>query len=584
MKKALSLIGAIAALTFCTLAAAQTTSSPAAPVQAPDAAALRGLFQAQAPAGVMPVGPPPAVAVAAPAAETPPVPQAQTTDVSLAGAPMVYGQWLFQGNFAQQSFRGSNPQYAISIGDSIDLNLWGAFSLQTQLVVDAQGNIFLPQVGPVRVAGIRNDELNDVVSRNIKRKYRENVEVYANLSASQPVKVFVGGGVRRPGLYAASASDSVLYFLDRAGGIDPRAGSYLDVRVIRADQSAVAINLYDFLNQGKLPLLQFHDGDTIFVGPLRSTASVTGLVARQSQFEFDGHIALTELLRMAGVSEQATNVRITRNRGSLRQAQYVAVGPSMEEFQIEGGDQVEVIADRLVGSILVTVEGEHAGSGQFVLPYKATLDDVLQQIKFSDQSNRSSVQLFRKSIAVRQKQMLDETLQKLEQAALSARSWTNEEASLRTQDSRLLLEFIDRARAVVPLGQLILPSDVDAHSIALEDGDIIRIPRVSNMVAVHGEVYLPNAFVYRSNATVSDYIDSAGGMSQSGNEDRVIIMSPSGEVRVSSYGGFSGGGKLKPGDEVLVLPKVDTKRFQFGKDVVQVLYQIAVAAGVVLRL
>ena len=51
-----------------------------------------------------------------------------------------------------------------------------------------------------------------------------------------------------------------------------------------------------------------------------------------------------------------------------------------------------------------------------------------------------------------------------------------------------MLQFIERARKVVPRGQLILPADVDPARIALEDGDVIRVPRASELVTVHGEV------------------------------------------------------------------------------------------------
>lgn len=570
-------------VTVLGIAHAQDATNPRLQ-QAEEVPATRPMFQsppAAAPAAAAALRSP---AVAAIPDMAPPVPQAQSTEVQLDGSLPVFGHWLFQGSFGQQSFRGFNPDYVLSIGDMVDLQLWGAFSLQTRLEVDAKGNIFVPQVGPIAVASVRNGDLNDVVSASVKRVYREDVGVYASLAASQPVKVFVGGGVRRPGLYAASASDSVLSFLDRAGGIDARAGSFLDVRLLRGGRQVTTLNLYDFLLQGSLPPLQFHDGDTLFVGPIKSTAKVTGMVARPAQFEFQGSLALRDLLQMAGVNEQATNVRITRNQGQLRQAEYLPLDAQADGFTVMGGDEIEVIADRLIGSILVSVQGELAGGGQFVFPYQSTLADLMARVQLSEQSNRHGVQLFRKSIAQRQKQVLELTLQKLEQAALSARSATREEAQLRAQDAQLLMQFVERARRVEPRGQLVLPPDTDLTKVALEDGDVIRIPRQSNTVAVHGEVYFPNSFVYSESITVTDYIKQAGGMTQYGNEDRVLVLAPSGEVRISRYGGMGGGGKLNAGDEVLVLPQIDAKRFQLTKDIFQVMYQIAIAAGVVVAL
>jgi hypothetical protein len=42
--------------------------------------------------------------------------------------------------------------------------------------------------------------------------------------------------------------------------------------------------------------------------------------------------------------------------------------------------------------------------------------------------------------------------------------------------------------------------------------------------------------------------------------------------------------RITPGDEVLVPPRVDKKTLQNATDVVQIIYQIAVAAAVVLRI
>jgi hypothetical protein len=251
---------------------------------------------------------------------------------------------------------------------------------------------------------------------------------------------------------------------------------------------------------------------------------------------------------------------------------------------VVNGDEIEVTADRLLGAIAVSVEGEHEGAGQYVLPYDATLQDLLDQMQFSAQSRPDAIQLYRVSVALRQKQVLDDLLRKLEQSVLSARSSTSEEASLRTQEAALVLQFVSRARTIQPRGQVILPERLDPAAIALEDGDVVRVPRMSNLVAVHGEVYLPNSFVWQARYDVADYIGQAGGVLQKSAEDRILIISQSGEIRTGTSGNWLRSQAVQPGDEIMVLPAVDPKRFQFAKDIVQIMYQTAVAAGVLVRL
>lgn len=70
----------------------------------------------------------------------------------------VFGAQMFNGRFAGQSFSGFNPEYQIAPGDKVQVRLWGTFTLDTTQTVDAQGNIFLPSLGPVRVQGVRTGE------------------------------------------------------------------------------------------------------------------------------------------------------------------------------------------------------------------------------------------------------------------------------------------------------------------------------------------------------------------------------------------------------------------------------------------
>ena len=106
------------------------------------------------------------------------------------------------------------------------------------------------------------------------------------LDSAQPVKVYVTGFVRNPGLYGGVTSDSLLNYLIKAGGVDPERGSYVDIVVKRGNRVRSNVNLYDFLLNGKLGLSQFADGDTIIVGPRQHTFSVQGDVFNSYDFEF----------------------------------------------------------------------------------------------------------------------------------------------------------------------------------------------------------------------------------------------------------------------------------------------------------
>lgn len=142
--------------------------------------------------------------------------------------------------------------YVIGLGDTIQVRLWGAFNFEGALTVDPKGNIFLPNVGPLKVTGVTNAQLNSLVESKIKEVYQANVNVYASLLQAQPVKVFVTGYVRNPGLYGGVASDSLLNYLSKAGGVDSDRGSYVDIIVKRGTKVRSRVNLYEFCSTASL--------------------------------------------------------------------------------------------------------------------------------------------------------------------------------------------------------------------------------------------------------------------------------------------------------------------------------------------
>lgn len=73
--------------------------------------------------------------------------------------------------------------------------------------MDAQGNVFIPKVGPVEVQGVKNQDLNGFISDAVKKVFLKNVGVYASLGGAEPVKVFVTGFVRKAGLFQGHSSD-----------------------------------------------------------------------------------------------------------------------------------------------------------------------------------------------------------------------------------------------------------------------------------------------------------------------------------------------------------------------------------------
>lgn len=498
----------------------------------------------------------------------------------------VFGAQLFTGAFANAGATQFNPDYLIATGDTLQVRLWGAFTFDAPLTVDPQGNIFLPHVGPVQVRGVRNAELQTTMDNAVRRTFRANVNSYASLAAAQPVRVFVGGNVARPGLYGGTSMDSLLHYLDQAGGIDTERGSFLAVQVKRGDTVRASFNLYDFLLKGSMPLLQLADGDVIFVPQRQGTVRVSGLAENAKRFEFASAEAPPTVAMLAAIAKplaQATHVRVVRNTGILKNTEYHPLADAAS-VALQNGDELEFTADKKPGTITVRVEGEHTSPQEYVLPYGTRLGSLLQQIQLSPDAEEQSVQLFRQSVKQRQKDMLATSLRSLEAALLTARSGSSDEARLRKDEAELTLQWVDRAKAIEPLGQVQVAQATQRAELLLENGDVLRIPRRDGLVLVSGEVLFPNAVAFESGMNLQDYIDRAGGYTQTADNSRVVLARRDGSFEQTDTTRLLASTTVRPGDQVLVLPRVDEKKRQFWKDMTQIIYQIAVSAKVVFGL
>ena len=506
----------------------------------------------------------------------------------------VFGAKLFTGAFARQGSTQFNPDYALSVGDKVQVRLWGAFEYDAVLTLDPKGNIFLPNAGPVQLLGVRNQDLQRLVDVALAKVFTSNVYSYASLAAAQPVRVFVGGNVQRPGLYSGTSMASLLNYLDQAGGIDPDRGSFLNVQIKRGQQVRATVNLYDFLLSGNLALTQLADGDVIFVAPRQNTVTVTGLAENAKRFEFSGQKrSVADILKLSKPKASATHVRVVRNTGTVKNVEYLELADTarMSLQSLQNGDELELTADKKPGSITVRVEGEHLSAQEYVLPYGTRMGALLQQIQYSDRSDQDNLQLIRQSVKVRQKQMLQTSLKSLETAALTARSGTSDEASLRKEEAELILKWVDRAKSIEPSGQVVIAQTDARTQLLLENGDILRVPTKDGLVLVSGEVLFPNAVAFDNSLGLEDYLQRAGGYTQNADAARLVVARRDGSfVQANNEKGFFGWGNnsasvnVRAGDEILVLPKIDVKSRQIWKDLTQIIYQVAVSAKVVLGL
>jgi polysaccharide export outer membrane protein len=129
--------------------------------------------------------------------------------------------------------------------------------------------------------------------------------------------------------------------------------------------------------------------------------------------------------------------------------------------------------------------------------------------------------------------------------------------------------------------------------VLLEDGDRLDVPKKMNVVNVVGRVYNPTGIVYDpARDSVRYYLRMVGGPTESADRNHIFLLKADGSVvtQATSNSGFfsfaSGGlmnARVEPGDSILVPEKlVQIRAMKDVKDITQILYQIAVTAGVLI--
>ncbi|MBK1658207.1 polysaccharide biosynthesis/export family protein [Paracraurococcus ruber] len=492
-------------------------------------------------------------------------------------ATAVFGAALFTRD-APAISDAPNPSYLIVPGDRISVRVWGAVDAEVATQVDPSGMIFLPNIGPIRVAGTAAGALQRVVEQEVRRVFTSQVQVYAVLLSTSRVGVFVTGHVRVPGRYAGSAADSVLDFLVRAGGVDPSRGSYRDITLQRGGSTIASIDLYRFLREGRLPQVRLQEGDTLVVARQRALVGAEGAVRNNYLFEVPARsMTGQELLDYARPLPAATNVVVKGTRGGQPYSRYATLA-EFRALPLQDQDVATFITDAPARTVRVTVEGSRIGPSVLVADRDAQLCQVLDHVAVDPVlADTRSVFLLRPSVAAQQRRAIDEALDRLERQLFLAVSPTTGVAAIRASEANLVSSYIQRARRTQPEGRLVVvDSGGRCAPVRLEDGDVIVIPEKSQTVLVAGEVTAPRAVVWRPEMRIEDYIRAAGGYAARGSDSALMIRRASGELVLEPNQ------PPRPGDELIALPRLDPKAFQIGSDLLGLIYQVAVSTRIFL--
>ena len=471
----------------------------------------------------------------------------------------LFGSAFFNANqdfLSTNTIRNIPPSYTIGPGDEITIFYEGSFARRYQESVQTDGNLYIRDIGPLFVTGIKASELNNYISDWVADKML-NTQIYAYVSSTRPVEVFISGEVSRPGMLLVNSYDRLFDVLIASGGITQIA-SLRNIILIRNDASE-EIDTYNYFFGGDVaanPLI--HQGDMIIVPPAEFLIKTIGEFRRNAIYELKNDETFDDVIRYSsGLTSYANLDNASINRAS-RGLKYSI--PLRDAQELIDGDIIvmpEVFADY---SNVISVHGSHPLNGISSWSPDLMIGDLVDSESFGDldlsfvaiERREKEFLVLNLTIAANRGFMLEEgdkiffpseIIESIEDSAINDDTSIDEivtenilNLELATSFSRgelrsyILRKITNDPRFSVTFGEIIIPKLVSINGIVGDSGD----------------------YPFFENMTVSNLIDMANGIDGGGSISNVQISKLDKQIHTinlfeeSSY-------LLDPGDSVNII-------------------------------
>lgn len=302
----------------------------------------------------------------------------------------VFGAYLFNSKNLtfDPSLNIQTPKnYEISIGDQILINIWGNSQNNYQLTVNKNGQIMIPDVGPLYVAGLTFDDAEVKIKQRLSDIYSDlnsdNPETFAQVNMGQlrSIQVNLVGEVSTPGTYTLPVTASVFNALYLSGGPN-HIGSFRNIKIIRDKKVYKIIDVYKFLvDADPSDNILLKNNDIIFIPPVEKRVEVNGEFKRNGLFEIKNNETLKELIRFAGgftVNSYLSKLQIYRKTQEGNKIIDVPINEAAKTL-LKNGDEVRngPIIDLFENR--VTISGAVTRPGEFEWTENMMLSDLIEK-------------------------------------------------------------------------------------------------------------------------------------------------------------------------------------------------------------
>jgi len=287
----------------------------------------------------------------------------------------------------------AGPDYVVGPGDGLSINLWGGTTQRIYRIVDREGRVSLPEVGPMLVSGKTLANVQESLQQLLRTEFRR-VSADVSLARLRTIRIYEVGDIANPGAYDVSSLSTALNALFVAGG-PTQKGSLRIVKHYRGDQLVEVVDLYDLLLHGvKSNMQRLENGDTVLVPTIGTQVTVEGMVRRPAIYELKDEKNLASVLELAGgLLPTATLRHIEVQRVTAHEKQTMLsfdlpdvdsdseVTKKLEGFEIHDGDRIRVFPIAPYNQDAVYLEGHVIRPGRYSYRPDMKVTDVIASYK-----------------------------------------------------------------------------------------------------------------------------------------------------------------------------------------------------------
>jgi protein involved in polysaccharide export with SLBB domain len=434
----------------------------------------------------------------------------------------MYGRELFD---APQAYAANNAlpvpdNYLLGPGDEVRLQVWGPVDFTSSLTVDRNGQVTLPKIGVVTLAGVAVRDL-DITMQGHLGKVFTNFQSSATMGRLRGIQVYVVGQARQPGTFQLSSLSTLVNALFASGG--PNAnGSMRHIELKRAGQTITTFDVYDFISRGdKTRDVALLSGDVIVIPSVGPRVAVTGAFDQAAIFELKTRATnVGDILSLGGgvpalaTTQKALLERITRSSNPPRQVKEIMLDAQGLVQPMQDGDVLTLLGISPAFANAVTLQGTVAAPLRYRWFEGMTLLDLIPErdaLITGDYYKRKNL-----------------LVQNADAAQNAGGNMTSRVRSMADQINweYAVIERMDRSKLstqLIPfnLGKVVLNKD-PAHNLVLQAGDVVtilsqndlRLPqdRITRLVRVEGEVAAPGVYQTLPGETLPQLLKRVGGI------------------------------------------------------------------------